>query len=92
MESPVWYVPYLTAPMLMPAIALPDVIVAQFAVGAGILLADRVRRARRGVLLSAGCWKAPSRAEAAGLIATRLLVLGSNAIARPWVQMSELMP
>lgn len=47
MEYPVWYVPYLTAPMLIPAIAVPHVIVAQFAVGAGILLADLVHRARR---------------------------------------------
>lgn len=47
MEYPVWLVPYLTAPMLIPAVALPHVIVAQFAVGAGILLADLVRRARR---------------------------------------------
>jgi cytochrome d ubiquinol oxidase subunit I len=47
MEYPVWYVPYLTAPMLIPVVAVPHVIVAQFAVGAGILLADLVRRARR---------------------------------------------
>jgi cytochrome d ubiquinol oxidase subunit I len=47
MEFPVWYVPYLTAPMLIPLIAVPHVIVAQFAVGAGILLADLVRRAYR---------------------------------------------
>lgn len=47
MEYPVWYVPFLTAPMLIPLIAVPHVIVAQFAVGAGILLADLVRRARR---------------------------------------------
>ena len=47
MELPVWYVPYLTAPMLIPLIAVPHVIVAQFAVGGGILLADLVRRAYR---------------------------------------------
>jgi cytochrome d ubiquinol oxidase subunit I len=46
MEFPVWYVPYLTAPMLIPLVGIPHVIVAQFAVGAGILLADLVRRAR----------------------------------------------
>jgi len=47
MEFPFWYVPFLTAPMLIPLIAVPHVIVAQFAVGAGILLADLVRRAHR---------------------------------------------
>ncbi len=35
MEFPVWYVPFITAPMLIPLIAVPHVIVAQFAVGAG---------------------------------------------------------
>jgi len=47
MEFPVWYVPYLTAPMLIPLVGVPHVIVAQFAVGAGILLADLVHRAHR---------------------------------------------
>ena len=47
MDFPVWYVPYLTAPMLIPLVGIPHVIVAQFAVGAGILLADLVRRAHR---------------------------------------------
>lgn len=47
MEFPVWYVPFITAPMLIPLVAVPHVIVAQFAVGAGILLADLVRRAHR---------------------------------------------
>ncbi len=47
MEFPVWYVPFITAPMLIPLIAVPHVIVAQLAVGAGILLADLVRRAHR---------------------------------------------
>jgi hypothetical protein len=45
MDFPVWYVPYLTAPLLIPLIAVPHVIVAQFAVGGGILLADLTRRA-----------------------------------------------
>jgi cytochrome bd-type quinol oxidase subunit 1 len=47
MEFPFWYVPFLTAPMLIPLIAVPHVIVAQFAVGSGILLADLARRAHR---------------------------------------------
>lgn len=47
MEFPVWYVPFITAPMLIPLIAVPHVVVAQFAVGAGILLADLARRAHR---------------------------------------------
>lgn len=47
MEYPVWYVPLLTAPMLIPVVAIPHVIVAQFAVGGGFLLADLVRRAYR---------------------------------------------
>ena len=47
MEFPLWYVPFITAPMLIPLVAVPHVIVAQFAVGAGILLADLVRRAHR---------------------------------------------
>jgi len=45
MDFPVWYVPYLTAPLLIPLIAVPHVIVAQFAVGGGFLLADLTRRA-----------------------------------------------
>jgi mono/diheme cytochrome c family protein len=45
MDYPVWYVPYLTAPLLIPLIAVPHVIVAQFAVGGGVLLADLTRRA-----------------------------------------------
>jgi hypothetical protein len=36
-------VPFITAPMLIPLIAVPHVIVAQFALGAGILLADLTR-------------------------------------------------
>lgn len=47
MEYPVWYVPYLTAPLLIPLVAIPHVIVAQFAVGGGFLLADLARRAYR---------------------------------------------
>lgn len=47
MDYPAWYVAFLTSPMLIPLIAIPHVIVAQFAVGGGILLADMVRRAYR---------------------------------------------
>lgn len=47
MDYPAWYVPFLTAPMLIPLVAVPHVIVAQFAVGGGFLLADLVRRAYR---------------------------------------------
>jgi cytochrome bd-type quinol oxidase subunit 1 len=47
MDYPIWYVPYLTAPLLIPLIAVPHVIVAQFAVGGGILLAELTRRAYR---------------------------------------------
>lgn len=45
MEYPSWYVPFITAPMLIPFVAIPHVIVAQFAVGGGILLAYLVSRA-----------------------------------------------
>jgi hypothetical protein len=148
MEFPVRYVPFITAPMLIPLIAVPHVIVAQFAVGAGILLADLVRRAHRdhrvelldgddkndlrklvplyflgaviygsagaiyassilqalprfwfivagismiaGVLLAAAYWKNPSRITGIGLILAQFAVLLSNAIARQWVQLSEL--
>ncbi len=47
MEYPVWIVPFLTSPMLIPLIAIPHVIVAQFAVGGGFLLADGVTWAYR---------------------------------------------
>lgn len=47
MDYPAWYVPFITAPMLIPLVAIPHVIVAQFAVGGGFLLADLVRRAYR---------------------------------------------
>lgn len=45
MEYPHWYVPFLTAPMLIPLVAIPHVVVAQLAVGGGFLLADLTRRA-----------------------------------------------
>lgn len=48
MDYPVWYVPYVTAPLLIPLIAVPHVIVAQFAVGGGILLAYLTHRAYAG--------------------------------------------
>lgn len=48
MDYPAWYVAFITAPMLIPLVAIPHVIVAQFAVGGGFLLADLVRRAYRG--------------------------------------------
>ncbi len=47
MDYPVWYVPFFTAPMLIPLVAIPHVVVAQFAVGGGFLLADMVRRSYR---------------------------------------------
>jgi cytochrome bd-type quinol oxidase subunit 1 len=47
MDFPVWLVELLTAPMLIPAVAVPHVIVAMFVVGGGFLLADLVARARR---------------------------------------------
>jgi cytochrome bd-type quinol oxidase subunit 1 len=47
MEYLRWYVPFLTAPMLIPLVAIPHVIVAQLAVGGGFLLADLTRRAYR---------------------------------------------
>lgn len=47
MDYPAWYVPFLTAPMLIPLVAVPHVIVAQLAVGGGFLLADLVAQARR---------------------------------------------
>ncbi|MCS7313780.1 MAG: cytochrome ubiquinol oxidase subunit I, partial [Acidobacteria bacterium] len=45
MEYPHWYVAFLTAPMLIPLVAIPHVVVAQLAVGGGFLLADLTRRA-----------------------------------------------
>src|SRR5512139_25171 len=48
MDYPVWYVPYLTAPLLIPLVAVPHVIVAQFAVGGCILLADLTQRSYAG--------------------------------------------
>lgn len=47
MDYPVWFVDYITAPLLIPLVAIPHVIVAQFAVGGGIVLADLVQRAYR---------------------------------------------
>ena len=47
MDYPVWWVPFLTAPMLIPLVAIPHVLVAQFAVGGGFLLADAVTAACR---------------------------------------------
>jgi hypothetical protein len=43
------------------------------------------------VLFAASYWRQPNRAKAIGLIATQLSVLLANAIARQWVQVSELM-
>jgi hypothetical protein len=43
-----------------------------------------------GVLLSFAYWTAPDRAKAAGLITAQLFVLATNAVARQWVQVSEL--
>lgn len=42
-----WFVPFLTAPMLIPLIAIPHIIVAQFAVGGGVLLAYMVTKAHK---------------------------------------------
>lgn len=47
MDFPVWFVDYITAPILIPLVAIPHVITAQFAVGGGIILADLVQRAYR---------------------------------------------
>lgn len=44
-----------------------------------------------GVLLAAAYWRNPSRAKGIALIVAQLAVLLSNAIARQWVQLSELM-
>jgi hypothetical protein len=44
-----------------------------------------------GVLFAASYWKSPGRAKGVALIIAQLLVLLSNAIARQWVQVSELM-
>jgi len=46
-DFPVWFVDYVTAPLLIPLVAIPHVITAQFAVGGGIVLADLVQRAYR---------------------------------------------
>jgi len=44
-----------------------------------------------GVLLAAAYWRSPNHATGIGLICAQLAVLLSNAIARQWVQVSELM-
>ena len=44
-----------------------------------------------GVLVASGYWRYPSRAKGVALIVVQILVLLSNAVARQWVQMSELM-
>ena len=44
-----------------------------------------------GVLFAVAYWRNPSRAKAGALIVAQFLVLVSNAIARQWVQTSELL-
>ncbi|HEX9453500.1 MAG TPA: hypothetical protein VGA27_04050 [Candidatus Binatia bacterium] len=44
-----------------------------------------------GALFAVGYWRQPNRLKAIGLIAAQLSVLLANAIARQWVQVSELM-
>jgi hypothetical protein len=44
-----------------------------------------------GALIAVAYWRSPTRAKGAALIATQLVVLASNAIARQWVQVSEIM-
>jgi hypothetical protein len=44
-----------------------------------------------GVLFAVAYWRNPSRAKGVALIVAQFLVLVSNAIARQWVQASELM-
>jgi hypothetical protein len=44
-----------------------------------------------GVLLSVAYWNRPHRATGIALIVAQLLVLASNAIARQWVQVGELL-
>jgi len=43
-----------------------------------------------GVFFAASYWRQPNRVKAIGLITTQLSVLIANAIARQWVQVSEL--
>lgn len=45
-----WFIPFITAPMLIPLVAIPHVIIAQFAVGGGILLAYMVTKAHKDKL------------------------------------------
>jgi hypothetical protein len=44
-----------------------------------------------GALVAVAYWRTPTRAKGAALIAAQLVVLASNAIARQWVQVSEIM-
>ena len=47
MHYPWWYVPYLTAPMLIAVISVVHVLVSHYAVGGGLFLAVEVGHARR---------------------------------------------
>ncbi len=47
MNYPFWHVPLLGAPMLIPVVALPHVVVSHFAVGGGILIWLGIRHAHR---------------------------------------------
>jgi len=47
MHYPWWYVPFLTAPMLIAAISVVHVLVSHYAVGGGLFLAFEVRHAYR---------------------------------------------
>ena len=47
MHYPWWYVPYLTAPMLIAVIAVVHVLVSHYAVGGGLFLAVEVGYAYR---------------------------------------------
>ncbi len=47
MHYPWWYVPHLTAPMLIAAISVIHILVSHYAVGGGIFLATEVTYARR---------------------------------------------
>ena len=47
MHYPWWYVPYLTAPMLIAVISVVHVLVSHYAVGGGLFLAGEVGHARR---------------------------------------------
>jgi len=47
MHYPWWYVPYLTAPMLIAVIAVVHILVSHYAVGGGLFLAAEISHARR---------------------------------------------